>query len=114
MAVLQQLQQARIAAIIALPLRGSHLQSLCNGKESRWAQHTLRSREDGAVTVKIAVVQYLRKAGSGPRRVDHAIFQLRRLQTFLLTAVMEIYGRRTSLDLRSYRPHSPAQSGDML
>ncbi len=47
---------------------------------------------------------YLRKPGRGPRRVDQAIFQLRRFQTFLLAAVTTIYGQITRIDLGAYRP----------
>lgn len=47
---------------------------------------------------------YRRKPGRGPRRVDQAVFQLRRFQTFLLAAVTAIYGQRIHIDLAAYRP----------
>ena len=39
-----------------------------------------------------------------PGRVDQAIVQLQRFQTFLLAAITAIYGQRASIDLASYRP----------
>lgn len=67
--VLRWLQEQRIPAIIAAPIRGKQggTRALCQGRASYHTQHTFRSAEHGELTVPVVVVRTAHRRRSGQR-----------------------------------------------
>jgi hypothetical protein len=69
--VLRALMRWRIAAILALPIRGKQAgtRALCRGQRSYWTSYTLQSVEHGRLRVPVAVVRTYQRRRSGRRQV---------------------------------------------
>ncbi len=59
--VVRYLKSQRIAAIIAMPIRGKQggTRKLCRGGKSHWTSYTMQSAEHGSIRVVVAVGAYL-------------------------------------------------------
>jgi hypothetical protein len=74
--VLRWLQTQRVPASIPAPIRGKQggTRALCQGTRSYATTHTVRSAEEGALTVPVAVVRTSQHRRSGHRRVVWRVY----------------------------------------
>ena len=74
--VLRYLSRQRIAAIIAMPIRGKQAgtRQLCRGHASYWTTYTLQSAEHGRLSVPLAVVRTYQRQRSGRRQVRWLLY----------------------------------------
>jgi hypothetical protein len=69
--VVRYLRSRRIAAIIAMPIRGKQggTRKLCRGGKSYWTSYTMQSAEHGSIRVVVAVVRTYQRRRSGQRQL---------------------------------------------
>jgi hypothetical protein len=74
--VLRYLSGQRIAAIVAMPLRGKQAGSraLCRGRRSYWTTYTLQSAEHGSLSVPVAVVRTYQRRRSGKQQLRWLLY----------------------------------------
>jgi len=97
--VLRYLTQRRIAAIVAMPIRGKQAGSraLCCGRTSYWTRYTLQSAEYGSLTVPIAVVRTYQRRRTGQRHVRWLLYVCLRIGGPVLR-VRRRYRRRFGIE----------------
>jgi putative transposase len=74
--VARYLYYRRIAAIIAMPIRGKQAGSrqLCRGRKSYRTAYTMRSAAHGSLTVPVAVVRTYQRRRSGQRQLRWLVY----------------------------------------
>jgi IS4 transposase len=97
--VLRYLARQRIAAIIAMPIRGKQAgtRSLCCGRSSYWTTYTLQSAEHGSLTVPVAVVRTSQRRRSGKLQVHWLLYVCLRVAGALVR-VRRRYRRRFGIE----------------
>ncbi len=74
--VVRYLRSQRIAAIIAMPIRGKQggTRKLCRGGKSHWTSYTMQSAEHGSIRVVVAVVRTYQRRRSGQRQLRWLLY----------------------------------------